>query len=1672
MGFFPSTDEKINVTVQDKPNEHRRQRLVPKDIEQPKEDAETGKHEILNVSAANGLITNQKFKDKPKISVMTEQYVSERAPQKELDSKIHETASREVIETNVSSKLADISTRCLKKEAAEKPKLQTLGEDDTSLQDKETFSEVKVSEKQHIVPDREFPVPEEVPQKTSLSTKMRRQRFAKTKEASDKKAPSQSIAVEDETEAETLRKDGKPETVKRFIDKKSLHPAEECTKPQTVTELHQVTISTVKDKTLKVSPLKETKSVQEEEKVKEESLEEVELLAIDEQTSQVDGDLKDSRSSKEKRQKLMKTKDAVDNQLPIKTVLTKEGLPIKDKIADIGEQNKVASKQPVELTDDQEINEGDFPPNEENLIKFEDATDVLQKEIPSKKVKTKKTTKDNEEKEQPASEDHQGSILGLDQINISKVTDKMLKVSPLKEEQATQEQAERKVSHISTEETIKKTEKMQERRQSEFLLIKEVKDFSGVSPEKSVFSKLESSTDILQKEIPSKPVKTKKMRKSDEQQTAEETLTREKMSKPQGLIVRQDQINISTVTDKMFEVSAIKEKQATQEQMERKVSQINTEENVKEKEKLPEMRQSEFSVIEEVKETDISPEESVLSKSAKSTDVLDRHIPFKPAVAVDKPIKLTVSEDKTTVGDEETPKPPNIKETESASGGTKDLGSPKVFISSENKKQTFPQTIDISDEEFSLVMDKSRKVIKDDLLDKDKEQVYQPTDVDMLPKVRISKFQGSFIEQDQIKTSVVKERTLKVSPEQSTSEIITEDKQILSKTICYLDKANLTSVNDRTDKPLPRATKQEKPAENLSEIQEGGFATGEAEGFPKEIKEMDQTVEATDQNIQPKLVSDKDKTKTDRRGKSTKQQFKVKVLDEADVPANIEETSVRKEVHVDQKVAEGSTLTEEALTTKKLRKTDEFQSSLKAQDTEDQASRIEENVSKQEPSKEPKPVSSQLEKHKTFAVKDGHATEEIVDELEGFKPTQEELEKVQRKITEVPVGQEEAEIQQRPEDTDDRVRDLKIFNKPEKTEVLGNSSIEKQLRDAENAEEVTEMDKTTTTRPAEEMKNSNAETEAARKGQKTEKSSQILQEATEEEKLDQTEITQDVARKKSKSLKEKDTKFQDKEWKAAVFKQEYGHFTPAEEAETPKTLMKLSVAPVMEVAFETSGIAIDDNEPSSLKKSKQIKVEDGADKLPTRVEQDKLKSQVRSEPEAKEVPLEKVNVLDKPALFPPKRVNQTETQDGELSMMVRVKQKHGEISQLFPETKQQQKAVAAATLMEIPSEKHHITDVGDFKSDRLQRFTAPDNLEINVETVTEKMFDLVSPEAVEKKVKNLTTDKASEDKTQQRVKRREKSPIESLTSKTETVRDYFHDVSQTAMMEQQEAEQKVSKTPVMDVAYEKSMHARTQEMLDIQTYISPDSQVKDVRPGEIVYTSSDVSVLIERSTKDQIHALNQPEEIEVNIRELKLETGKKSFVEAETLQSQDESDKPINPEHLSSQITAYRGDKFDATVQAKTVPAKQKAATIGGGKKVSLTSTPDVMFKESDTTEGRREYSRDSKTSEQPIEPNMSAGVQRKDKQAERELTQGRPNFEPSVTDKPKVSTTGHPSEHTRTTPHIHSMLPKTHKTRTETERQGLQSVTEMKGLTAEPEEKENLFLQETSRGTEEENYH
>ncbi|KAM4730627.1 uncharacterized protein FYW61_008854 [Anableps anableps] len=1286
---------------------------------------------------------------------MTEQETSEQAPQKDVepDSKIHEADSGEVVETNVSLKPADIRARSLKKGAAEKLKLQTLAGDDASLQDKDPQVDskakvkVKVSEKQHIIPDRNFPDFEEADlQKTLVSTKMRRQRFAKTKEASDRKIPSESVTVEDKTEAGMLRKYVKPETSQGFMDEKSPHTAEKRREAQTVIERDQVTISTIKDKTHKVYPLKEIKTVQEEEKVKEEGLEEIpeiteaKLPAADEQTSQTDGEPKESTQSNVRRQKLMKTKDTVNNQLPLKPVLAKKGQPIKDKMTDKSEQKEAVSKQPTEF--------------------FTDGQD----------------------------------------------------------------------------ETFRETDK------------------------------------------------------------------------------------------------------------------------------------------------------------------------------------------------------------------TKDADSTKVLITSEKKKQKFPQSVDTSDKEISLVMkDKSKKVTKDELPDKDKEQVDQPTDDEMLPKERTIKPQ-----QDQIKTSTAKERTLKVSPlkakekpeeteKQNTTK--TEDKQIPSKTTFHLEKANLTSVNDRADidKALPRLTKQDRSAENLSEIQEAGFATGEADGSPKELamerEELDDTGEAADQKIQPKLVRDKDKTQTDRRAKSAEQQFKIKVLDEGDLPANIEETSVRKEIQLDQEVTEGSTSKEKNLLTEKLQKTedltDEFQSSLQAPDREGRAYLTEEKETKQKPemvlhvgpSKKHKPVPSQLEKHTRFTAKEVHATEVIVDEFGGFKPTHEELEKVQRKTPEVPVGQEEAETQKRPEDAerdaqipDDRVKDLKIVYKPEKNEVLGKISTETQPQDARNAEEVTEMDKTTTTHPAEEIKTTNTETKAAGKGEKTKESNQIShnKEATEEQKLDQTsEITQDVAPgKKSKSLKEKGTKIQVKESRTAISKQEYGSFTSDEEAETPQMIMKLSVAPVMEVASETSHIAVDDNEVSSLKMV-EVKVEDGADKLPKRPEQGELKSQVRSEPQAEEVLLEKVKLLNKPASFPPKHtLKQTEAKDGELSPQevqsrtVRVKQEHGEISQFFPETKQQQKTASAAPVMEIAAEKYLITEVSDFKSDRFLRSTPPDDLETNVEMATEKTFDSVSPEAAEIEEKDLrrqgapTTDKVIEDKTQQRVKRREKSPIESFTSKADMVRDHLRDVSQTAKMKQQETEQIASKSPAMGMAYEKPMITHRQEMLDTtQRYMSPDSQVKDVRSGvNKVHTSGNVSVLIETSTKDQIQALNQPEEIAVNVREPKLEMSRTFFVAAET---QDASDKPVSPGDLP-----YTGAESDATVQAKTVPVK------------------------------------------------------------------GQPSFEPSVTDKPTVRTTGYPSEHTRTTPHIHSMPAKTHETRTEAELQGMQSITEMRGLTVEPEGKENLFLQEASRGTEGGNCH
>lgn len=1678
-GSFPNINEKISATVLDEPDEQRQQKLVFRDVEESKSAFGSEKQAISDLSKSDGLITTKKFK--------TEQEVSEQAPQKGFEQtdkdlepvpKMSDTDLHETVKTKPSSKLSDI--RSLKIGDAEKPTPENIDRGDGSLQDEDSKvdsklqSEIKVShEKEHIFRDRDFTVSNEADVSHKTSTKTRRQRFAKTKEASDKWFGSESITAEDKSEEGGFKTDGKPEKFQGFIDVKSTPKADKCREAQTVTEQDQMTIRTVKDKTLTVSHLKEINTVQEVGKVRDESLEdkpeitEAKLMPVYEQSGQRESATEKSALPKKRTQKIMNIEDVKDNQVLLKPVLTNDGLPSEDTMTDTRERKEAVSGRPTRS-------------EPQNL-----SDNVVTEYLP----------------------DDQG---------------------------------------ISE---------------------------ADVPPKKAILSKFVKSSDVLEKEIKLEPVKAKNTTKDDEQQTAEEMINTDRMSKPLGLVVEQDQINTSTVTDRMLKVSLSKERKATEEQVERKVTLINTEGKVPEKEKLPEIRESDFSIIEKVNEADVSPKESPLSKFAKSKDYLGKRIRLKPAVAVDKTKKQTLKNGKMTEGDEKMSKseemidaqglivekdqinittlkvspdgeikhvhdqikgnvfPSNVgdetfEETASTTGETKDAGSPKVLVSSERKGQKFPQTVDALDKDvLFLLQDKTKKVPKDELPGNDEEQVDQPTVDEMLPiKEKPIKPQKLITEPDKINTSAVKDKTLKVSPlkvkdktetnsKELTSDkdkqimIKSEEKQIQSKTTIHLEKASLTSINDSADKDkaLPRPMRKA----NLSEITEGGFAMVEADGSSKERKELDQTEEAVYQKIQPKLVRDKDKTQTDRR--ATEQPFKIQLFDEPDVSDDIEKSLARK---LDQNVAEGSFLKKETLMTKKLQKpkdlTNEFQSSIDQDpDREGWASLTEEKTTKQQPevvqlivpSKKQEPVPLQLEQQKRSIAEKVHTTGAMApDKFNGSKPTQEGPEKVGRKTPKVPLGQEEAETQQRPEDAerdaqipDNVEKDIRILYKPEKTEVLGKISTEKQLRDLGNAENVTEMDKTIKICPSAEIKILKPETEIARQGQKTEESNHILQskEATEEQMLDQATVgAQDGT--KPKSLK--GTENPEKEPWTAVFKKEYGSITPAEKTGTPQTVMKLSVAPVLEVASETSHIAVEDNQISCLKMEQselKMEVQDETEKLPERPERDELESQVRLEPEVNQVKL-----TDKTASFPLKhhrRIKHHELiKDGELSpqevqsRIVEVKQEHGEFSLLFPEIKQPQKSSSAAAVLEVASEKHLMAEVGDFKSDRFQRTTAPDNLEINVETATEKTLgsftsytDEIRTEVTEEdvKVKDLArqeapkTDKITEEKTQKRLKRREKTPDESVMSKTHTIRDDFHDVSQIEKIKQQETELKTSKMPVIDVASEKPLTAHRQKILDTtQRYIAPDYQVENIRSAEIKPgMSDDVSALTETSTKDRMQSSDQPEEIAVNLREPKLEISRKYFVAAEALQGQNTSDQPIRHGHL-----LYTGDKSDVTVQAKTVLLKAKTDSFGPARerKDSLISESNMIVKDPETAGDRVEHLRDSKKSGPLIEPDVSAGVRHEDKEAEREPTQGQPCFEPSVTDKPKASTAGYPSEHTKTTPHAHSIPPKTHETRTETGPQGMQYFTETRGLTVEPEGKENLGLQESSRGTEGGNCH
>ncbi|XP_027146548.1 titin-like isoform X6 [Larimichthys crocea] len=681
-----------------------------------------------------------------------------------------------------------------------------------------------------VAVDEEMNTPEGMPSQESISLQKKEQKSSKTKKAADKQIPL-SVKVKDKTKKVTPIQDGAPEKHAKTeeivtepatfddetdtIDSESIsppQPQQKLTKPQEIiVEQGKLRVSTVKDKTFKVTALKETKSKQEdiERKVSvmeetseelEEAQEKLEFEAVDDEIHVSEGiPPKELISLQKKEQKTTKTEEAADKQIP-------PPVTVKDKT------KKVTPIQDGALKKHAKTEEFVTEP-----ATFDDETDTIDSESVSPQQPQQKLTKPQE------------IIVEQDKLRVSTVKDKTFKVTPLKESKSKQEHIERKVSVM--EETSEELEEAQEKleieavdeihvsesippkelislQKKEKTKTKETAD-KQISPSVKVKDKTKKVTPIKDG-TPDKDGKTKEF-VTEPATFDEETDTTEiesvspqqKLTKPQEIIVEQDKLRLSTVKDKTFKVTPLKESKSKQEHIERKVSvtpmiEETSEELEEAQEKLEfEAVDDEIHVSEGIPPKELISLQKKEQKTTKTEEAADKQIP-PPVTVKDKTKKVTPIQD----------------------GALKKHAKTEEFV-------TEPATFD--DET--------------DTIDSESVSPQQP-------QQKLTKPQEIIVEQDKLGVSTVKDKTFKVTP-------LKESK---SKQEHIERKVSVTPMIEETFEELEEA--QEKlQFEAVDEINmPEGMPSQELISLQKKEQKTTQTKEAADKQIPPP-VTVKDKTK-------------------------------------------------------------------------------------------------------------------------------------------------------------------------------------------------------------------------------------------------------------------------------------------------------------------------------------------------------------------------------------------------------------------------------------------------------------------------------------------------------------------------------------------------------------------------------------------------------------------------------------------------------------------------------------------------------------------------------------------------------------------------------------------------------------------------------------------
>ncbi|XP_067458788.1 titin-like [Thunnus thynnus] len=1369
-------------------------------------------------------------------------------------------------------------------------------------------------------------------------------------------------------------------------------PAPKMTKPQDIlVEQDQLKISTVKDKTFKVSPLKQTKPTQEqmERKVSltpamEETSKDFEIEAVPEKHVQIkeadfaqadkENDVsedvstispKELLSQKERRQKLAKAKEVADKKIPSKFVT------VKDKTGKVTPTKHRTPEEPAKM---------------EEIITEHAAIDKDINTTENKSVSLQEAQQKFTKPQQITVEQHQ--------LRVSTVKDTTFKVTSLKETKSTQEQMERKVSLAPMMEATSKDFKV-EAIPEKHVQIKEA-EFAQADKENYV------SEDISPKELPSQKER------------------QERLAKTKQFTDKEIPSEFVKVEDKTEKVTSIKDgtPKAPKQQIKRKVSdKLDTTytKSLEEQDTRKKIDGTEKTGNEEIAKPELSssneetPKIKKLQKLPKTVDIIDEKFQRVVVPIIDKKSQIPPAEEKKTKQEQEQLlRVDTAKETvpeETIKGDTPELVCPKV-----DKKEERPKSA------------KSKKI---------------SVEVLQARTVRVSDEYGSVTpyEATEIKQEQVKRKTsvLPLMEEAAGKPVILKDKDFPQQTISSDGKditsgkekeiaveeisSNSVPVKGKTDKVAPIEKKTLKRQDQIdsmaSEATEANVTFAKSlveEDAPEKYAATKRTVEVTGKEdishfkrIPQKKVRkserDAEKDKTDKfaqiEEKKTRQEqteTKVAVTPEMEITAE-------KPDHISQeKLVETHKRTVQAIKDK----------TVKTKPTRKEEGRRNDSVT---PSKE---WTAEEIQSQTFTVKDEYGC------VTPFEVTETKHKRVERKFSVSPLIEATSEkiltVKDAAVQTDssenitvEQVQSKAniIRDKPEKVEVT------QPLIEQEYQEQLTISDKTSTVLSAEEMKTRKKQTEtkaavypemeltkteilmkkdALKARDESEHISQVgrkeRKETTKTEKRQKSDKTSEILDEDThfkKSLKEKEqrsgkdakTTVIEIQSKTVTVKDEYGSVAPFEvnEAKQEKVERKFSVAPVMEVASEKSQILKDGDVisdtlqrfviPDKLVKDIASRQEDIYEQRDVSLKRNEEKGEMLSETE---------NIIDQQI-------------KSKIDLVKDKTEKVSHVKEKMPDRKKQRdRKTTFATEPEV-TYRHTLVEQDTPENltlmDKSTIILPVEHMKSRPKLTETKAAVSPATEVTDTAIK-VTQSKKSESEEEQKLGKGAKTTVEEIQSKTVTVKDEYSSVAPFEATEtKQEQVDRTVLAPVMQVASEKHLIAEYEDVKSgtLQRLIIPDKQVKDIASRkENVYTSGEVSHVRHSqspdSSKESVQIVFQKQEIidkDIQSKELtnqfetdktKQKQQKAEVTAAANLKTQEtltgESAK------TDSVVTKHEEVKYDSTSPKKPDSLKNQGQVTVEGIQSRTDTVKDVLHSVTTTAELKQEQI-ERKSSRTPV---------------------------------------------------------------------------------------------------------